>query len=175
MDDSFPLLYIYSHIFRYVENFRRFGVSGVDILAAEVKELEQLGIVNSAHVKRAQIYISQLVRLQKRLDDELGSGLGKGEAYYDLLKEYNSLISQDPPYQPPRNMELWKAIDVFYFLNMKGDFQDTLSMFVVPMAMKRITGLELIDIIKSPDEVCYLLSVALRPLSFNCTQMICRL
>ena len=70
-----------------------------------------------------------------------------------MLKEYNNLLSMNPPYASPRNMELWKSIDVFIFLKMKGEFQDALSMFVVPMAMKRITGKELIEIIESEAEV----------------------
>lgn len=105
------------------------------------------------HQMRARIHIAQLMQQQARLDDE-GQAVTEEQlaykAYFELLRESNTLLSptNTPPYQPPPLLHLWKPIDVFIFLKMKQN-EDKVGAFLRPIALKRLNGRELLDLVST--------------------------
>lgn len=109
------------------------------MLTAGEEELLQFGFTSAIHRNRARVSIEQLVNY---VADKKSS-----RAYFDMEKQYESLKNCVPPYQLPKLMDNWKAVDVFMFVK-NPEFQSDLSMFVKPLAMDRTMGKELCEMAK---------------------------
>lgn len=139
----------------YVAVFQSLGVCGVDILAADDPQLQQFGIDNPTHRNRVQIHISQLILQQQRIDKEIAEKTQEmklKKIYFDMSEEYEELMAANT-YQAPPLLKLWKTIDLFVFLKKKGNEQHA-ELFLEKIAMRRLTGKELLEIIRNKFLVC---------------------
>lgn len=146
---------------RYLAHFRRLGVTGVDLLSVTDEMLkEEYGISSALHLNRARLYISKLIAFQEKKDKERDAheALKKSEqAYFDLEDAYAELLQRVPPYQLPQKVELWRPIDVFFYMK-KAENQETLGMFLKPLALKKIGGKELLELVTSGKPIVSVIS-----------------
>jgi hypothetical protein len=134
----------------YVAVFQALGVCGVDILAADDPQLQQFGIDNPTHRNRVQIHISQLILQQNRIDQEIAEKtkeMKQKKIYFDMLEEYEALMAANT-YQSPPLLKLWRTMDLFVFLKKKEHAQHA-ELFLENIAMRRLTGKELLEIISN--------------------------
>lgn len=128
--------------------FQSLGVCGVDILAADDPQLQQFGIDNPTHRNRVQIHISQLILQQQRIDQEIAEKTKEmklKKVYFDMMEEYEELLAANTHQAPPL-LKLWRTMDLFVFLKKKEHAQHA-ELFLENIAMRRLTGKELLDII----------------------------
>lgn len=131
---------------KYRTAFHSLGVNGVDLLTADDTQLNEFGITSPLHVARAKTSIGQLVVYQQAFDNNYDEAMEKEkeeQTFVLLEKEFNALPK---PHKPPKNMKLWKPIDIFDFMKKN---EDLLSMFIKPLAMTKINGEEFIALAHS--------------------------
>jgi hypothetical protein len=124
-------------------------VKGLDLLACNDAQITQLGVVSPLHIGRFKASIAQLILHQKRVDEEneiLNTQMKSEKAYFDMEKKYEEIMKLSPPYELPNRMEKWQPIDVFVFMK-RPENVDMLAMFLKPLAMTRIGGKELIELV----------------------------
>ena len=147
MNNMFVHYIFHCSFIRYVGHFQRLGVKGVDLLTLSENQLVHFGIESPIHVSRALACLSQLVQRQTQLDEEDKAASAEHErdrAYFDLKEKYDKLVAAVPPYQLPRDVKDWKAIDVFFFLS-KDEHKEFLVKLVRPLALRNIAGPQLLD------------------------------
>lgn len=138
--------------YSYLAHFRRLGVNGVDLLSASDEILStEYGIKSALHLNRARLHISKLISFQEKIDKERDalSALKKSEqAFFDMEAAYVELTRRQPPYQLPNKIDAWRPIDVFFFMKQPAN-NETLAMFLKPLALKKIGGKELLELVTS--------------------------
>ena len=122
------------------------------MLSAGKNQLEQFGITSPVHVSRAETCIAQLHVHQSKLDNELMQHNVQQKAekvYFDVEEQYRQSLLKESPYRLPTKMDHWKTIDVFAFCQ-HPKYQEALAPFVKALALRKITGKELLEISKIP-------------------------
>lgn len=139
--------------------FNKFGVRGVDLLAANDAQLKDFGITAQIHVSRIKTYIAQLINYQKDYDahveKEKQEAINEKE-YYEMERQYEGFMksyeAQNPkkPYQLPFNISRWARLQVYIFMKLP-DHADVLSKYLKNIAREKIEGKDLIDLITRQD------------------------
>ena len=104
--------------------------------------------------------IAQLINYQNEKDKEaeiIEKRMKEEKAYFDLEKTYGDLTANGQSYELPAAIELWRPIDVFAFIK-SGYFQARVvewEKFIVPLAVRKVNGKDLLDMCKSVMLFCY--------------------
>lgn len=131
---------------RYIENFRKGGIMGVDLLNGDIDVLSELGITWIIHRNRAAASLEQLRRLQQDYDSEVTAKRLQEEedrVYIDLEKKYAQLMEKEGEYTTPELMDSWEDIDVLCFLKRKVNVEK-FSAFLKPIVLAQTKGSDLL-------------------------------
>lgn len=136
--------------FRYLADFKRIGVKGVDLLTMNDPDVfKEFGITNPIHVNRIISGHAQLVAHQERCDEKKAAQVALEQSektYFEIKKKYEKLMTlTNPSYSLPTNIMSWKPEDVYAFLMLPQNFEQ-LQMFVRPLALSNVGGEKLLEL-----------------------------
>ncbi len=104
-------------------------------------------------IKKLGIFVFMLLYLYMSTADHttlppVGS---ENDGGLDIIREAEVLRSRTPPYQSPKDIRAWKAVDVYLWLESPSEVKTLLGIFSKPFAVARIGGFDLIRIVQEDD------------------------